>query len=84
MGAADCLLESRLSSLASAMLAGTGNGFGGMNNDPFGLGQSSTAAPEKPVQTRRPIGGPAPMAPRGNAAVEQKKPKKDPFADLLG
>ena len=83
-GTADCLPVCKLSSLTSAMLAGTSNGFGGMNSDPFGFGQSSTAAPDKPMQNSRPMGGPAPMAPRGNAAVEQKKPKKDPFADLLG
>ena len=28
-------------------------------------------------------GGPAPMAPRGNAAVEQQAGRKDPFADLF-
>jgi hypothetical protein len=26
----------------------------------------------------------APMAAKGNAAVEKAKPKNDPFADLLG
>ena len=29
------------------------------------------------------VGGPAPMAPRGNAAVEQQAGRKDPFADLF-
>ena len=29
-------------------------------------------------------GAPAPMAARGNAAVEKGGRKKDPFADLLG
>lgn len=29
------------------------------------------------------VGGPAPMAPRGNAAVEQHAGRKDPFADLF-
>lgn len=41
--------------------------------------QSKAAQPKAaPV-----VGGPAPMAPRGNAAVEQQTGRKDPFADLF-
>lgn len=40
--------------------------------------------PASPQTKAAPVpGGPAPMAPRGNAAVEQQAGRKDPFADLF-
>lgn len=40
--------------------------------------------PAQPQAKAPPVqGGPAPMAPRGNAAVEQQAGRKDPFADLF-
>lgn len=40
--------------------------------------------PTQPQPKAAPVvGGPAPMAPRGNAAVEQHAGRKDPFADLF-
>lgn len=44
--------------------------------------QAQTNPPQQ--QKTAPVaGGPAPMAPRGNAAVEQQAGRKDPFADLF-
>lgn len=55
----------------------------------------SLSQPAAVPQTQKPVspqpkaaaavvpGGPAPMAPRGNAAVEQQAGRKDPFADLF-
>ena len=55
--------------------------------------QPVSAMPAAVLQTKAPVpepqkpapvaGGPAPMAPRGNAAVEQQAGRKDPFADLF-
>lgn len=38
---------------------------------------------QQPQQQQPKAGGPAPMAPRGNAAVEQSAGRRDPFADLF-
>ena len=52
-------------------------------------GQSSKAAASTAAwnaqggQQLKGIKGVGPMAPRGNAAVEQQSAKKDPFADLF-
>lgn len=55
--------------------------------------QPVSAMPAAVLQAKAPVpqhqkpapvaGGPAPMAPRGNAAVEQQAGRKDPFADLF-
>ena len=53
------------------------------------MGQVPTAAAQAPAPSQQQptaapaAGGPAPMAPRGNAAVEQQAGRKDPFADLF-
>lgn len=47
--------------------------------------QTVGAAQKQPQQQQK-VGtaaGPAPMAPRGNAAVEQSTGRQDPFADLF-
>ena len=52
-----------------------GSGAGGLG----GLGVPANAA-----SASGPVSAPAPMAARGNAAVEKGSGRKDPFADLLG
>ena len=42
------------------------------------------AAPASAAGAAASAAAPAPMAARGNAAVEKGGRKKDPFADLLG
>lgn len=48
-----------------------------------GLTSLTPLASVAPLQSSDFMKGTAPMQPRGNAAVEQQPPKKDPFADLL-
>lgn len=51
------------------------------NSDPQ---QSASMPQQQQQQQQQPKpGGPAPMAPRGNAAVEQGAGRQDPFADLF-
>ena len=49
---------------------------------PAAASQTQKPAPPQPKAAVVP-GGTAPMAPRGNAAVEQQVGQKDPFADLF-
>lgn len=58
-------------------------GFSGVG----GIGVGTLGAAAAPASTAGAAGtatAPAPMAARGNAAVEKGGRKKDPFADLLG
>lgn len=52
----------------------------------FGSGGVPLPAPASLLGVGQPpvASAAAPMAARGNAAVEKKSAKKDPFADLLG
>ncbi|CAL8463047.1 g2581 [Coccomyxa elongata] len=56
-----------------------------MGNLALGSGGASVPAPGSLLGGGQPpVASAAPMAARGNAAVEKKSAKKDPFADLLG
>ena len=58
-------------------------GFSVLGNPGVGA-LGGAAAPASTAGAAAPATAPAPMAARGNAAVEKGGQKKDPFADLLG
>ncbi len=58
-------------------------GFPGLGGPGVGA-LGGAAVPASTAGAAGPATAPAPMAARGNAAVEKGGRKKDPFADLLG
>ena len=75
------VLVSQAATFSSLPTQGQGHQISGSSSQLPQMANAKAAAPQhKPAPVP---GAPAPMAPRGNAAVELQAGQKDPFADLF-